>query len=188
VQTDPCYVFHPMNAHSEGSSVVAEVARYPILPLFGADEGEPATLHRWTIDLTSGTLKAEQIADDPIEFPRLDERRAGLPYRHGYAGGRLDDGREQFGFNAILHYDLETGARRAHRLRPGSQTGEPVFVPRSPDAPEGDGFLLASVYRGDEDRSDLLVLDAQNVEDAPLAEVQLPHRVPYGFHGNWRQL
>jgi len=188
IETDPCYVFHPMNAHSEGSTLVAEVVRYPTLPLFGADSGQPAMLHRWTIDLAAGTLKDEQLADDPLEFPRVDERRAGLSYRHGYAGGRLDAGQEQFSFNSILHYDLETGRRKAHRLRAGSQTGEPVFVPRSPDSPEGDGFLLACVYRGDENRSDLLVLDAQNVEDAPLATVQLPHRVPYGFHGNWRQL
>jgi carotenoid cleavage dioxygenase-like enzyme len=188
VETDPCYVFHPMNAYSSGRTVVADVARYPVLPLFGADAGEPARLHRWTIDLDAGTLKDEQLGDDPLEFPRLDERRAGLAYRHGYAGGRLDADDQQLGFNAILHYDLEKGTRSAHRLPPGSEVGEPVFVPSRPDAPEGDGFLLATVYRGDENRSDLLVLDAQNVEAEPLAVVQLPHRVPYGFHGNWRQL
>jgi carotenoid cleavage dioxygenase len=63
--------------------------------------------------------------------------------------------------------------------------GEPLFVPRAPDAPEGDGFLLALVHRGTERRSDLLILDAQHVEGAPLARVRLPHRVPFGFHGNW---
>ena len=41
------------------------------------------------------------------------------------------------------------------------------------------------VYRGEEKRSDLLVLDARNVDRAPLATVQLSHRVPFGFHGNW---
>jgi carotenoid cleavage dioxygenase-like enzyme len=187
IETDPCYVFHPMNAHSEGERIVAEVARYPVLPLFGADEGAPATLHRWTIDLAAGTLKNEQLDDDALEFPRLDERRTGLAYRHGYAAGIVgDDG--QFGFNAILHYDLHEGTRSTHRLRPGSVTGEPVFVPSSPDAAEGRGFLLAPVYRADENRSDLLVLDAENVESAPLATVKLPHRVPFGFHGNWRPL
>jgi carotenoid cleavage dioxygenase len=58
-------------------------------------------------------------------------------------------------------------------------------VPRAPGAAEGEGFLLALVYRGGEGRSDLLVLDAGNVEGAPLATVKLPHRVPFGFHGNW---
>jgi carotenoid cleavage dioxygenase len=63
--------------------------------------------------------------------------------------------------------------------------GEPIFVPRRAGAEEGDGFLLVVVYRGEERRSDLLVLDAQNVDRAPLATVKLSHRVPFGFHGNW---
>jgi carotenoid cleavage dioxygenase len=63
--------------------------------------------------------------------------------------------------------------------------GEPIFVPRRATAEEGDGFLLVVVYRGEEKRSDLLVLDARNVDRAPLATVMLSHRVPFGFHGNW---
>ena len=38
----------------------------------------------------------------------------------------------------------------------------------------------------DGEESDLLILDAQDVAGSPLATVQLPHRVPGGFHGNWR--
>jgi carotenoid cleavage dioxygenase len=189
----PCYVFHPMNAHTDGERVIAEVARYERLPLFdpgtapGALETEPvATLSRWTLDLAGGTAKEEKLDDAPLEFPRLDERRAGLSYRHGYAGGRVAPA-ESGPFNAVVHYDLATGARRAHDLGPTSFTSEPVFVPRAPDAPEGEGFLLAVVYREEEGRSDLVVLDATDVERAPLATVRLPHRIPYGFHGNWRE-
>jgi len=65
-------------------------------------------------------------------------------------------------------------------------TSEPVFVERSAKADEGDGWLLAVVYRAGENRSDLLVLDAQDVEAGPIATAKLPRRVPFGFHGNWR--
>jgi carotenoid cleavage dioxygenase len=58
-------------------------------------------------------------------------------------------------------------------------------VPRAGDAAEGDGFLVTVVYRGAEDRSDLVVLDATNVEAPPLAIAKVPRRVPFGFHGNW---
>ena len=42
---------------------------------------------------------------------------------------------------------------------------------------------MAFVYDPDTDRSSLVVLDAQHVSAGPVAEVHLPVRVPYGFHG-----
>ena len=35
-------------------------------------------------------------------------------------------------------------------------------------------------------RSDLAVFRAEAVEEGPVALAELPHRVPHGFHGNWR--
>ena len=70
-------------------------------------------------------------------------------------------------------------------LPAGDTISEPVFVARSDDATEGDGWLLATVYRGRENRSDLAVFNATDVEAGPTALVQLEHRVPAGFHGNW---
>ncbi|HEX3406891.1 MAG TPA: carotenoid oxygenase family protein, partial [Caulobacteraceae bacterium] len=51
---------------------------------------------------------------------------------------------------------------------------------------EGDGWLVAVVYRGGEDRSDFVVYDAQDVAAGPIAVAKVPRRVPFGFHGNWR--
>jgi carotenoid cleavage dioxygenase len=188
-EADPCYVFHPMNAYTEDGRIVADVARYAKLPLFGAeadiDEESGARLTRWTLDLAGGSVKEARLDDLPLEFPRFDERHAGLRYRHGYAAGIVGENGGSANFNAIVHVDLESGRRRMHGLPGGSFVGEPIFVPRSESAPEGEGFLLALVYRAEEHRSDLLVLDAENVEAAPVATVKLPHRIPFGFHGNW---
>jgi len=71
------------------------------------------------------------------------------------------------------------------RPQPGDYAGEPVFVPRSAGAKEGDGWLLTVVYRGSQNRSDLVVLEALNVSRGPVAVVHLSHRVPAGIHGNW---
>jgi len=92
-----------------------------------------------------------------------------------------------FAFGAIVHVDHKTGARQRYELPAGDAASEPVFVPRSADAAEGDGWLLLTAYRAAEHRSDLLVLDAGDVARGPVATVQLSHRVPFGFHGNWRQ-
>jgi len=61
-----------------------------------------------------------------------------------------------------------------------------VFVPRKAGAAEGDGWLVALVYRGSEDQSDFVVLEAQDVAAGPIASARIPRRVPFGFHGNWR--
>jgi len=50
---------------------------------------------------------------------------------------------------------------------------------------EGEGWLLAAVWRARENRSDLAVFNSLDVESGPVALVKLGHRVPDGFHGNW---
>jgi carotenoid cleavage dioxygenase len=59
-----------------------------------------------------------------------------------------------------------------------------VFAPAD-DRPGGRGWLLSYVYDPARDASDLVVLDLDHPQDEPVATVQLPVRVPYGFHGSW---
>ena len=66
-----------------------------------------------------------------------------------------------------------------------ASTLEPVFVPREGATAEDDGWVLAYVYDATTDRSDVVVLDAQDFTGEPVATVHLPVRVPFGFHGNW---
>jgi carotenoid cleavage dioxygenase len=191
--TDACYVFHPMNAWEEGDRIYADVMEYPVAPLFPTLDGSRprdafAHLVRWTFDLASdsNTIKRERIDDLAGEFPRFDERRAGLGYRHGWFAGISRTETEAARFDTIAHIDLSSGRRTAHVLEAGDSPGEPVFVPRAANAEEGDGWLVAVVYRGAEDRSDFVVYDAQDVAAGPIATARVPRRVPFGFHGNWR--
>lgn len=191
---DPCYVFHPMNAWTEGHKVFADMMRYPQAPLFPSPDGSPgdpsrteANLVRWEFDLAanSSSLKETVLDDLSGEFPRLDERRTGLAYRHGWYGC-AKPGSGSATFNAIGHIDHETGRRKVREFAAGDGVSEPIFVPRSDSAAEGDGFLLALVYRKAENRSDLMIFDALEIDLDPLARIEIPTRVPYGFHGNWR--
>ena len=192
-ETEPCYVFHPMNAWEEGDKIFADVMEYPAAPLFpnadGSSRGRDAgaTLVRWTFDLAgaSNAVKREPLDDMAGEFPRFDERRAGLAYRHGwFAGNTRRPGQIQF--DAIVNFDALSGKRTPYELPPGDSAGEPIFVPRAADAAEGDGWLIAVVYRGETDRSEFLVFDAADITAGPVASAELPRRVPFGFHGNWR--
>jgi len=192
LDTDPCYVFHPMNAWEEGEKLYADVMQYAQAPLFPNADGSPgkpcsAYLVRWEIDLSGKTnvVKQTKIDDLAGEFPRLDERRAGLSYRHGYFAADTEDSGKVI-FNAVAHIDFKTGKRAVHELTAGDVPGEPIFVPRSAGAAEGDGWLVALIYRGAEDRTDFAVYDATDVARGPVGTAKLPRRVPFGFHGNWR--
>jgi carotenoid cleavage dioxygenase len=192
---EPGYVFHPMNAHTDGDLVVCDVCECEAAPLFPLPDGTPGDptkavprLTRWTFDLgrNSDDYKSERLSDVACEFPRLDERRTGLAYRYGYIAC---DTKPQFrvgGFNAIARVDHRTGSMEMYDVGPGCATNEPIFVPRSNDSGEGDGFILANVYDENRKASHLVILDAQNVAGGPLATAYLDHRVPFGFHGNWR--
>lgn len=189
--TGACYVFHPMNMYEEGDALVVDVMEYAHAPLFpNADgvmgENASAYLKRWTLDLkdASNTVRRRQIDDWAGEFPRFDERLAGSAYRHGYfAGNSRNDGK--VAFDSIAHFDHQTGARTIYRFPDGDAPGEPVFVPRSESAGEHDGFLVTTVFRGGENRSDFVVFEAADISRGPIAAARLPGRVPFGFHGNW---
>ncbi len=189
-EVDPCFVFHPLNAYEDGDRIVLHVCRQPHamrsgLADIGDGEDDAGRLWRWSIDTVGGKVTEDQIDDAPGDFPRVDERRVGLPARYGYVMG-LDAEAPTLTFDRTLYkYDLETGHRETHDLGEGWYGGEPCFAPRSPDAAEDDGWVLAIVYDQNEDASHLIIIDAQNFAAPPVARVRLPRRVPFGAHGNW---
>lgn len=193
-----CYVFHTLNAYDDVSRdvsgdgrdrVVIDLVRHPRMfatVLNGPDEGDPV-LERWTLDLVAGTLSTETLDDRAQEFPRIDERRTGRPHRYGYGAG-FGAGVEH---GPALKHDLAAGTTAVHDYGPGRVTLEPLFVPRSPDASadrgavEDDGWVMSYVYDAATDRSDVVILDAQDFTGDPVATIHLPVRVPFGFHGSW---
>jgi len=189
--TGPCYVFHPLNAWEEGDKLFADVMRYDAAPLFpnadgSAGEKSAARLVRWTFDLAgmSDAIAEEPLDDMDGEFPRIDPRFETRKHRHGWYAAD-PSGSKTVRLNAIAHLDLQTGERQMFELDGADATSEPVFVARSSDAAEGDGWITAVVYRADEDRSDLLIFEALDLAKGPLGVAKAPRRVPFGFHGNW---
>ena len=176
---DPCYVFHVANAYDDGKSIVVQVVRYPELWRSDGGFADRAMLHSWTINLESGTVAERQLDDRAVEFPRIDDRLAGLPARYAVSVGDA----------SLVRYDLQTGNAVQHDFgtadSPGGP-GEAVFVP-SPSGPadESNGWYLVYVYDPARNGSELVILDASDFAGEAVARIQLPRRVPYGFHGNW---
>ena len=193
-RAEACYVFHVLNAWDEGDRIIADVMQYEEAPLFPHPDGsrtDPAKsrarLCRWTFDLAANTdqFKREYLDDVAGEFPRIDDRRAGLASQHGWYACANPMSPASTELHGIVRVDGQ-GARKEQYLLPhGDSISEPVFVERDSGAAEGDGWLLAVIWRARENRSDLAVFNASDVASGPAALVKLDHRVPDGFHGNW---
>lgn len=176
---EPCYAFHVANAFDSGNSIVLQSVRYPELWRGTSGFETDGVLWSWTIDLQTGKVAERQLDERPIEFPRIDDRLAGLQARYAVS----------VGVNELVRYDLNTGNAVEHRFGTAESPGRPgeaVFVPSTTGpADEGNGWYLGYVYDPARDGSDLVIIDASDFAGSPVARIKLPHRVPYGFHGNW---
>ena len=80
---------------------------------------------------------------------------------------------------------LSTGDAIRHEFPKGVFGSEPAFAPREGATAEDDGYVVTIVADAANGRSEALVIDARNFSAPPLARIELPQRVPAGFHGTW---
>ncbi|HEX2574756.1 MAG TPA: carotenoid oxygenase family protein [Aquihabitans sp.] len=179
------FTFHGLNAHRDGDDVVVRLHR--LTEAFGpkGDIGVPSVLTEWRIG-TAGpelTVAERPLTDRSMDLPTVDRRHLGRPSRHGWFATTTDaDAPHGFELAGICHLDLRTG--REDVWDPGDRrAGEGFFVPAGRG--EGEGYVLTYVWDRTTDRSSLAIFDAQAMAGGPVAEVQLPVRVPFGFHGLW---
>jgi 8'-apo-carotenoid 13,14-cleaving dioxygenase len=185
---DPCYVFHIANSFEDTQGrVIIDCAVYETMFAGGPDgpNGKPLGLERWTVDPAKRTVDRKTIDGTPQEFPRPDERFFAQPYRYAWAIGIPADDLAFLGEQPLYRHDLLTGERTQHNFGPDRVPGEFVFIPRSADAPEGDGWMIGYVIDAKAETTDLVILSASDIAAPPVASIHIPHRVPPGFHGNW---
>ena len=173
---EPCYVFHVVNAFDTPGGLEVQAVRYPELWRHDGGFDADGVLWSWQLDLARGTVTERQLDDRGVEFPRIDDRLAGLPARYGVAVGG----------DRLVRYDLTDGSA-VERGFDGGRPGEAVFVPAADSSDESDGWYLAYIYDPARNGSDLVILDASDFTGDAVATIHLPQRVPYGFHGNWIQ-
>jgi 8'-apo-carotenoid 13,14-cleaving dioxygenase len=184
IEVPLCYAYHPMNAFDRpDGSVVVDICTYD--RMFVEDVSGPLgdslpRLERWEFNVAAQRSSVTVIDATPQDFPRHAPSVGNCEYRYGYSVGV---GADPVG--ATFKHDLVTGARTSYDYGPGRGAGEAVFVPREAMSAEDDGWLLAFTHDLSGASASFVVLDAQEIERGPVAEVMMPQRIPYGFHGNW---
>ena len=110
-------------------------------------------------------------------------RSEGRPHRFGYyasfSSGRPDGG----AFDSVTKVDVAGGTTLTHSYGPDTVAGEAVFAADPTGTAEDDGWLLNFVTDLPTMTSAFVVLDARDLTE--VARIDLPRRVPAGFHGNW---
>ena len=184
-EIEPCYVFHSVNAFRRGDEVVVDVCRLSSVFAEGKLGGEPS-LNRWTVNTATGTVTDEvHTTENPGDLPGRDPRRVGREHRYGYLTGTRENS-DTVEFGPIIKHDFTNGSRDIWEPGPTRHASEPLFVPGdAADLAEDAGWLLTFVHDEAAGESVLAVLDATAVAAGPVAEVVIPQRVPYGFHGAW---
>jgi carotenoid cleavage dioxygenase len=179
---DPCYIYHSMNAYEVGDEVVLDGCRLIGYTEVGMAKPPLPMLYQWRMNLKTGAVTERQIDDLGVDFPKVPDKMIGQPYRYGYTS---EFGQDTPTVEAFHKYDMHTGSRTSHRLTGGRKGSEAVFVPASGGTSEDDGYLMSFVYDPSVNKSELVILDASNMANDPVARIHLPRRVPAGFHGSW---
>jgi len=199
---------HVMNAFNDGSKIYFDtpVAKNNMFPFFPDWHGAPfkreeaaSFMTRWCVDFNSKGDQfesVEKLTDMIGEFPRIDDRYATQPHKYGWllvtdrslpfngpgarASGLL--------INKLGFMDFTNGRQSHWFCGPDSLIQEPCFVPRTPDAPEGDGYIVALIDNIVLNYSELAIFDAMKIEDGPIGRAKLPFRLRQGLHGNWSDI
>lgn len=168
-------------------------------PFFPSEEGKmpapnaKADFVRWEIDLnqpSGSTVSNPQIIlDVPSEFPRIDERfmtgEHEFIFLNVFIPDRSDGGKNIFhGLNGLAMHSHKSNQTRWFYAGDDSLVQEPIFVPRTSDALEGDGWVIAMVEQRAANGCHLVIIDTKEFEK-PIAIIQLPLHVKAQVHGNW---
>lgn len=177
---------HIMASYSEGNKVIVDAMMSPgnsftffrdIHGAWSPREQSFSTLTRMVFDL-DGDSDEPTITEFPGaigEMPRIDPRYNMDRYRFGFCKSA----------EGIARVDWDNGIMRQHKTPVGGNSQEALFVPKHADAREGEGYLLSMVNFSAENRAEFYILDAEHIEDEPLARIILPWRQSFSFHGSF---
>jgi carotenoid cleavage dioxygenase-like enzyme len=180
---------HFLNATDRGSKITME------LPT-SSGERDPSQIRRWTFDLKS---RKDSFGEDVVSnlngfLPRMDDRFLSLDYRYAFVGSRdpnfpTDKQRAPamgpFTTNVVQRLDVRTGEIKQTNVEPVISLQETTFAPRKGAKGEGEGYVIAVASNYESMTSDLVILDAQKIEEGVIATVKLPFKLRSGTHGNW---
>ncbi|CAL9016788.1 unnamed protein product [Prunus brigantina] len=186
VDCPDCFCFHLWNAWEEPETdevVVIGSCMTPPDSIFNeCDEKLESVLSEIRLNLKTGKSTRRRICSENVnlEAGMVNRNKLGRKTRFAYLA-LAEPWPKVSGFAKV---DLSTGEVKKHIYGDEKYGGEPLFLPRDPNSEnEDDGYILAFVHNEKEWKSELQIVNAMDLKVE--ATIQLPSRVPYGFHGTF---
>jgi len=191
---EPCYMLHVVNCWHDGDDVVMIGCRTDD-PSLDPDPADgriaamlsgiklQANLYEWRMNPKTGATAERKLDATNAEFPMINDAWLGRRNRYAY----LQDIPYEIpaAFEGLIKADLQTGARQRYTYGPGIYGSEAPFAARPGATAEDDGYVITFVTDTHDWSSACWVFDAQRIEAGPVAKVQIPQRIPAGFHATW---
>ncbi|XP_025806997.1 9-cis-epoxycarotenoid dioxygenase NCED5, chloroplastic-like, partial [Panicum hallii] len=189
VDVPDCFCFHLWNAWEEPETdevVVVGSCMTPADSIFNdSDDRLESVLTEIRLNTRTGASTRRAVLPPTsqvnLEVGMVNRNMLGRKTRYAYLAV-AEPWPKVSGFAKV---DLATGELTRFEYGEGRFGGEPCFVPTegAPARGEDDGYILSLVRDERAGTSELLVVNAADMRLE--ATVQLPSRVPYGFHGTF---
>ena len=193
LETQAGFIFHHVNAFELRNEIIIDSICYESLTEVKPnsdyrktdfDTNSPPQLWRFNLNLSENKVQNQLIDPRPTEFPTIHPNYMGKSYRYLYSAA-AHQSTVNAPLQAIFKVDLESGTKQLWSAAPRGFVGEPIFVPRANSQQEDDGWIIFVVYNAENHRSEIVILDGQNLEKGRIAKLHLKHHIPYGLHGSF---
>ncbi len=150
-------------------------------PNVKAQEGA-ALYTRFIVNLRKASVQKEIISDAlEGEFPQWDWTRGTTENRFAISAAYPEASPGTY-FSAVQKIDRHTGKVQVHDFGSYRFNGEPLMVAKPGAKSEDEFYVMAYVYNGNTNKSEIVLLDSENFSDE-IAVIKLNHHLPQGFHG-----
>jgi len=142
------------------------------------------SLRRWRMNLKTGEKHEAQLDDLNVEFCLPDVYLYGQRTRYSYHQ-LIPTDLQTLAFEGLVKYDHEKGGREVYQYPQGWFPSEAPFAKSTRGGSEDSGYVITLAVNAADYRSEAWIFDATHITAGPIARVQLPGRVPPGFHATW---
>lgn len=137
-------------------------------------------------------ISSKELGPSACEYPVTNQN--GKDERLQYTWINTLDDKSRDWFDAVQKVDLVNGDKSSPIASFGedAHAGPPFFIPKGNLAgndttqqyEEDEGYIAVVLYKSDEHRSDVVILDSSTLD--LLCSMELDFHVPYSFHGDFQ--